>query len=367
MKSKVLPKGSQNHELNGFLEYPTPPPQADGSVVEIADGLLWLRMPMPMALDHINLYLLEDDDGWYILDTGLNTEKTRQLWLAVVERHCKGKCIKGVICTHFHYDHSGLSSWLTETFKVPLYMTHGEFFTLKSMSSGVATLGNDNQLDFYHRSGLPRTQVDAIFDDCRKDPFIKGCPQSFTRLREGDVLTIGKRHWQIIIGEGHSPEHACLYCEEDKLLLAGDQLLPQISSNILVSDLEPQGQQLKYWLRSLEQLQSLDPRTLVLPAHGPVFKQMHLRAQQLIDHHLEKLDTLREFALQETEFNAYQAMKHLFKRSLPPIGTMMALGESLAHLNWLESNGDLVCQRENDSGINTYLSNLIKNEDRIKL
>ena len=367
MKSMNLPEAQQSNVRDDFLEYPMAPPKADGSVVKIAEGILWLRMPMPMALDHINIYLLEDHDGWFILDTGLNTEETRKLWLSVAEIHCNRKPIKGVICTHFHYDHSSLSSWLMDTFNVPLYMTHGEFYTLKSMSSGIATLGNENQLDFYHRNGISRELVDDILDRCRKDPFIKYSLPSFIRLRDAEVLTIGNRHWKIIIGEGHSPEHACLYCDEEQLLIAGDQLLPQISSNILVTELEPQAQPLKNWLRSLEQLKLLKPETLVLPAHGPVFRKMHLRAQQLIDHHLDTLGSLREFSLQEKEFTTYQAMKYLFNRSLSPIETMMALGESLAHLNWLEANGDLECKRDNDSGINTYTLTLKQKEDRKKL
>lgn len=363
----VLPKAPLNNIRPSQLEYPIAPPQADGSVVELADGLLWLRMPMPMALDHINVYLIEDNDGWYILDTGLNTDKTRQLWLQVAKQHCKNKPIKGVICTHFHYDHSGLSSWLPKTFNVPLYMTHGEFYVLKAMSLGATTLGNEHQFDFYQQAGMPREQIEIIFDSCRKDPFIQNSPPSFIRLKEGDVLPIGKRRWQIIIGEGHSPEHACLYCKEDKFLLAGDQLLPEISSNILITEMEPKGEQLKKWLLSLEKLQTLDPQTLVLPAHGPVFRQMHLRAQQLIDHHVGKLDLLLEFARQQTQFNAFEAMKFLFDRKLSPIESLMALGETLAHLNWLESNGDLLCQRENESGINAYLINQTIKLDRTKL
>lgn len=368
MKSMVLPDTPQDHQQHGLLEYPMTPPQADGSVVEIADGLLWLRMPMPMALDHINVYLLQDDDGWYILDTGLNTEKTRQLWLIVIAKHCKNKAIKGIICTHFHYDHSGLATWLMQTFNVPLYMTYGEFYMLKTISRSVTTLGDEHQLAFYHATGTPRIEVDAMIDACRKDPFIKHSPPSFTRLRGGDVLTIGQRRWQIVIGAGHSPEHACLYCAEDKILISGDQLLPHISSNILVTEMEPQGQPLKYWLHSLEQLQTLDPNTLVLPAHGPVFRGIYLRTEQLLQHHVEQLDILRKFALQGKAFSAYQAMKLLFnKRVLSPIENMMALGETLAHLNWLEDHGDLLCQRINDSGINTYLSTLTVKEDRSTL
>jgi glyoxylase-like metal-dependent hydrolase (beta-lactamase superfamily II) len=357
---------SKSHIRNDSLEYPLTPPNPDGSVVQVADGLLWLRMPMPMALDHINLYLLEDDDGWFIVDTGLNTKETRDLWGTVVKNHCKNKPIKGVVCTHFHYDHSGLTTWLMKTFNVPLYMTHGEFYTLKAFSGGVAELGNKHQLAFYQSTGAPHEQIDKMIESCRKDPFIKHCPPAFNRLREGDNFTIGNRRWQIIIGEGHSSEHACLYCEEDEILLAGDQLLPHISSNILVTELEPQGQPLKNWLRSLEKIQTLKPNTIVLPAHGPVFRQLHLRAKQLIQHHLDQLDILREFSLQETQFTPYQAMACLFKRSLSSVEVMMALGETLAHLNWLESNNYLLCKRENDSGVNTYLRTPTTKNNRIK-
>ncbi len=353
--------------LPDLLEFPLVPPQADGSVVEIADGLLWIRMPMPMALDHINVYLIEDSDGWFILDTGLNTRTTRRLWQQIIEQHGKGKSVKGVICTHFHYDHSGLASWLTETFDVPLYMTHGEFYILKAISSNMSALGDAHQMAFYHQTGTPLEEVEAMIEGCRKDPFMQDSPPSFNRLREGDVLTIGKRNWRVVIGEGHSPEHACLYSEQDKILLAGDQLLPHISSNVLISELEPQGKQLENWLNSLNKLQTLDSKTLVLPAHGPVFKNLHLRAQQLIQHHQEQLDLLRTLASQHKEFTAYQALKCLFNRPLSPVESMMALGETLAHLNWLEDNGDLDCQRKNTSGINTYLSRQFADNDRSTL
>lgn len=356
MKSMNLTDRPSSQIRHDFLEYPMAPPLADGSMVEVADGLLWLRMPMPMSLDHINVYLLEDDDGWFILDTGLHTEETRELWLKIVAQHCNNKAIKGVICTHFHYDHSGLASWLMQTFNVPLYMTHGEFFTLKSFSGAFENLGNDHQLDFYHRAGMPKNEVMRVIDACRKDPFVQYCPPAYSRIREGDVFTIGQRRWKIVIGEGHSPEHACLYCEEDKIILAGDQLLPHISSNILVNEFEPQGQQLANWFRSLERIQTLDPQTLVLPAHGPIFRQMHLRAQQLVDHHVETLDKLRKFVSEKAEFTAYQAMKCLFNRKLSAFDSMMALGETLAHLNWLEANNEFLCQRDNDSGIYTYLA-----------
>lgn len=354
MKSERNSEVRTDKERNDALEYPVQAPNADGSVVEIAEGLLWLRMPMPMELDHINLYLLEDNDGWYIIDTGLHTEKTRELWMYISQTHCKNKPIKGLICTHFHYDHSGLAEWLMHQFDIPLYMTHGEFYTLKTNSRAMNTLGDEHQRSFYKQAGVPEETVDGIFEACRQDPFIQLSPPSFNRLRGGDVLSIGNRVWTIVIGEGHSPEHACLYCADEKLLLAGDQLLPHISSNILVNDMEPQGQPLESWLRSLKKLQLLHPDTLVLPAHGPVFKKINTRAQQLIDHHLDTLEDLKVFACKHLHFTAFDAMKHLFDRKLSPINTLMALGETLAHLNWLESNDDLMCYRKNASGVNTY-------------
>lgn len=356
MEAKRTTKVRTDKERNSALSYPMPAPQANGTTVEIAEGLLWLRMPMPMALDHINLYLLEDDDGWYIVDTGLHTEKTKELWLEIAQRYCQTKPIKGLICTHFHYDHSSLASWLMETFNIPLYMTYGEFYTLSTNSRGANKLGNPSQRAFYQAAGVPAETVDEIFEAFSKDPFMKHCPPEFNRLRHDDVLTIGKRKWRIVIGEGHSPEHACLYCEDDKLLLAGDQLLPHISSNILITDVEPKGQPLKYWLRSLRCLQQLDAKTLVMPAHGPIFTEMHVRAQQLIDHHQDTLDAIVAFAKNNSRFTAFDAMKHLFDRKLSPIDVLMAVGETLAHLNWLEANDDIQCTRAVGEGFTTYSS-----------
>ena len=366
MKSNLAGKVRTDKERNSALDYPLMAPKANGTAVQITEGILWIRMPMPMTLDHINLYLLEDDDGWFIIDTGLHTNKTKELWLVVAENHCQIKPIKGLICTHFHYDHSSLAQWLMDTFNIPLFMTYGEFYTLATHSRALDTLGHNDQRQFYQHAGVPLDTVEKIFEACRKDPYMAHSPNKFNRLRHDDVLTIGKRRWRIVIGEGHSPEHACLYCEEDKLLLAGDQLLPHISSNILVSEIEPMGQPLKNWLHSLKQMQSLDANTLVMPAHGPIFTQMHVRAQQLIDHHFDTLATLQDFARHHSQFNAYEAMQHLFNRKLSPIDTLMALGETLAHLNWLEANEDLQCQRQVNEGVDMYCSTQSLKLDRKK-
>ncbi|ABZ76654.1 beta-lactamase domain protein [Shewanella halifaxensis HAW-EB4] len=321
------------------LSYPFTPPLCDAKVVYVAKGVLWARLSMPMGLDHINVYILEDTDGWYLVDTGLNTEENKALWIALAENYLTAKPVKGVICTHFHYDHSGLSSWLTEYFDVPLYMTHGEYYMLRGVAATHECSGNEQDKRFYTRSGFSAGYAEKVFEACKKDPYITHYPPHFFRLREGDVFTIGQRKWQVWIGEGHSPEHACLYSEamedEPALLISGDQVLPEISSNILVSSIEPEGNPLAQWFKSLKRLESLDSESLVLPAHGPVFGNLHIRSKQLEQHHKNQLDVLRELSVSYIDFTALDALEVLFKRPMQPIEKLMALGETLAHLNWL--------------------------------
>ncbi|GAA0796175.1 MBL fold metallo-hydrolase [Marinobacterium sediminicola] len=335
------------------LEYPHQPPQDSGEVVEVADGVYWARIAMPMALDHINVYLLADDDGWYLVDTGLNTQASRDSWQALSERHFSGKPLKGIICTHFHYDHAGLASWLMKEFSAPLYMTHGEYFTMRALASSDTTIKEDSQREFFLRTGMPLERFERMLGSHRRDPFIPEFPASFIRLRDGDELTIKGRQWRVVVGEGHSPEHACLYAEDDRILLAGDQVLPGISSNVLVSDVEPEADPLKLWMSSLDRLKTLAEDTLVLPAHGLVFRGLHTRVDQLHAHHQRQLDVLMGPARQGESFTAWEAMSWLFTRELNSIELMLAQGETLAHLNYLCRTGQLLRQRGED-GMDRY-------------
>lgn len=335
------------------LDYPFTIPEAPGDVTEVAAGVYWARIPMPMALDHINVYLLDDVDGWYLVDTGLNTDQSRDCWRLLAQKVFPGKALKGVICTHFHYDHAGLASWLMREFDAPLYMTHGEYFTMRALASTNTEVKEDSQRAFFMRAGMPGERFDRMLSSHRRDPFIPDFPPSFVRLREGEALDIGTRSWRVVIGEGHSPEHACLYAAEDQILLAGDQVLPGISSNVLVSDVEPRANNLKLWLNSLDRLQTLAVDTLVLPAHGPVFRGLHTRLDQLHQHHQRQLDLLLTQGYAHKVFTAWEAMSWLFKRELKSIELMLALGETLAHLNYLMSIGKLTCQTD-EQGLDRY-------------
>ena len=330
------------------LSYPYPTaPAPHGELLELAPGVLWLRMPLPLALDHINLYLLQDDDGWMIVDTGINNAATKKLWQQIFAASLSsllgGQKISGVLCTHYHYDHAGLAGWLCDTLRVPLYMSYGEYYTLRSLAAAPADALPWEHLEYFQRCGFPAGHLDEVHQMLRMaSQLVSPPPASFQRLRAGNTLTIGGRHWRLHLGEGHVAEHMLLHNTEDNILIAGDQLLPRITSNVSVLPTEPDADLMGDWLDSLKRLLQLPGDPLVLPAHELPYRGLPVRIQQLQAHHGRHFDRLRGFC-QETELTAYQAMQQLFahRSQLSPIDQMMALGECLAHLNYLWRRGEI--------------------------
>jgi glyoxylase-like metal-dependent hydrolase (beta-lactamase superfamily II) len=335
------------------LAFPLARPESATVPVEVADGIFWARLPMPMALDHVNVYLLRDTDGWWLVDTGLNLAETRGIWESLAAQLLDGLPFKALICTHFHYDHTGLASWLMERFDVPLYMSHGEFFAMRGLG-GVGNETQRRQMQAYFRAGgFTDEQSEDLLAAFGRDRFMPQHPTSFRRLRDGHFLEIGGREWRIIAGEGHSPEHLCLYCEQEALLIAGDQLLPEISPNILVSDVEPEADPLGGWFSSLERLSELADETLVLPSHGHPFRGLPARIEQLQAHHHRHLEQLMAMGRTGDGFAVVEAMGVLFPRELPPTEQFLAFGETLAHLNWLSRRG-LLCRELGEGGVYRY-------------
>jgi len=324
------------------LNYPFEPPRPDGSHVEIAPGLLWLRMPMPMALDHINVYLLRDGQGWALVDTGLGIPATFELWEQIFTQKLAGQPLTRVICTHCHYDHAGAASWLQQRFKVPLYMTYGEFMMLRSLMGPPPDPLPEAHREFYTRAGVTAEELEAMLGAMRKDPFMPRHPSHYQRIRPGELLQIGERQWRVVLGEGHSPEHACLYCEADGILLAGDQVLPRITSNVMVSPIEPEGNPLKAWLESLQRLRQLPADTLVLPSHQGVFYGLHERLDQVAEHHEQQFAQLQQHLREAGRATAAELVPALFPRLRGPVDRLMALGETIAHLNLLQQAGVLL-------------------------
>jgi glyoxylase-like metal-dependent hydrolase (beta-lactamase superfamily II) len=309
-------------------------PQA-GVPERIAEGVWWVRFHMPMSLDHINLWLLEDEGGWTVVDTCLDTPGARETWEQLFSGFMAGRPVRRVICTHMHPDHVGLAGWIAELHNCELWMSREEFLMCRAL---VADTGRDAPpaaLNFYRRAGY--TEED-LAHYCKRFGFfgkmVHALPDSFRRLVNGQTLSIGGRYWQVIVGSGHSPEHACLYCPELKLLIAGDQVLPRISPNVSVFPTEPEGDPLKDWLVSGARIrETLPDDLLVLPSHEAPFYGLHVRLSQLLEGHNRDLDKLYDFLDQPRR--AVDCFPALFRRSIDRQSLGLATGETLAHLNCL--------------------------------
>tara|TARA_R110002110_G_C13469795_1_gene720100 strand:+ start:6595 stop:7698 length:1104 start_codon:yes stop_codon:yes gene_type:complete len=340
-----------------YLFEDTPEP---GTLREIAPGVKWLRMPLPMALDHINLYLLEDHDGWWIIDTGIAIGPTQELWEEIFEQHLGDKPVKAVLSTHYHPDHTGMAGWLCERWKVPYYMSQAEYLSGLAFSRMTAEHYNWTTAQFMQRAGYTQAQIAAS----RKrfggfGPYIKPMPTAYRRLTDNMSLSINGHRWRVVVGRGHSPEHACLYCDALNILISGDQVIPRITSNVSVMGGEPEANPLKDWLYSHEHfLEALPADALVLPAHNAPFYGLHERLRYLIEHHEDHLLALEEACVTEGGDSAPTAMELLpvlFQRELGEEVLGLAVGECIAHLNYLHQRGQLERQLD-DAGCYRYRS-----------
>jgi glyoxylase-like metal-dependent hydrolase (beta-lactamase superfamily II) len=321
-----------------------PPP---GTVMALQPGLLWLRMKLPFALDHINLWLLRDEmdakPGWAIVDCGIANEETRANWEAVFASELlEGLPVTRVLATHFHPDHLGNADWLCERWGVRLWMSATDYNVGRMAASTTIGMGGASAATFFGRHGLVDEEAQAKIRG-RADYFPKMVPKvpsSFRRMLDGQQLRIGERDWRCRVGYGHAPEHISLSDTANKVLISGDMVLPRISTNISVIDVEPEADPLRLYLDSLDALSDLPDDTLVLPAHGRPFRGLQRRIQQLKDHHVERLAEL-EVALQSGPKTAAELLPVLFKRPLDLHQTTFAMGEAIAHLNYLWLQGRL--------------------------
>ena len=322
------------------LHYPHAHPPADGELIEVAPGIFWLRMPLPFQLNHINLWLLRDGDGWVIVDTGFPDDAVRATWTQIIEQ-LDGP-VKRLIVTHFHPDHLGLAAWLMEKTGAPLAMTAGEFLTAHAVWNEVGGHGARFMVEQFRQHGLDAERL-AKFE-MRGSGYRKAVPalpEYYQRLKAGDVATVNGKKWQILIGHGHAPEHMSLYCAELGVLISGDMLLPKISTNISVFAATPNDDALGCFLHSLDGFaRDMPEQTLVLPSHGLPFVGVQSRVAALHAHHEERLQALEE-ACEIAPQSAAELLDVLFQRALDTHQTMFAMGEAIAHLNLLEQAGRL--------------------------
>jgi glyoxylase-like metal-dependent hydrolase (beta-lactamase superfamily II) len=330
--------------LEAQLDYPlgdTIP--AAGAVHELAPGLRWLRMPLPFALDHINLWLLRDDDqehaGWAIVDSGVASDATREAWEAVYATGLDGLPVRRVFATHCHPDHIGLADWLCRRWDAPLWTTTGEYAFARMMSAALPGVDGLAALPHFQRHGLrdPDLLEKMASRKSYYPTLVPSVPSSYTRMQDGQLVAIGDQQWRVITGFGHAPEHASLYCAELNVLIAGDMVLPRISTNVSVFAVEPEANPLTLYLDSLGKFVDLPNDVLVLPSHGKPFKGLHTRIAQLRQHHVERLaevvDACRDWR------SAADIVPLMFKRALDAHQLGFALGEALAHLHKLWHDG----------------------------
>lgn len=325
-----------------------------GEAREVAPGVLWVRMPMDLTgLDHINLWLLRDGEGWTIVDTGLGNEATRDNWENVFSRYLDGRPVTRVICTHHHIDHMGQAGWLTQRWGCRLWMTRGEWLSGRMYYCDAQDEVPDFFVDHFRRVGFNNAAIEEIRSHGYRY-YADGAsevPQQYRRIRDGEVLSVDGHGWRVIAGYGHTTEHAALYCEALKVLISGDQILPRITPHIGVYPAEPDGNPLQEYLDSLEAFRPLPADVFGLPAHGWPFTGLHDRLDYLRQHHVDRLTVLEELAAQPTR--AMSTLRVLYRRRLRDHETHLGIGEALAHLNCLIAQGRMVREVDGD-GIWVY-------------
>ena len=327
-----------------------------GAVIPLADGIGWTRSPVPGSLNHINLWLLDDGDGGSgevaIVDSGLNIPSAREAWESGIAGPLAGRTVSRILVTHFHPDHLGLAGWLAERFGVRLWMTRGEWLFARMLTSDVRESAPPEAFAYWRAAGWSEERIAAEAEKGwgRFASVVSPVPLAYVRIQDGDRIRIGARTWRVVVGSGHSPEHGCLVDDEGKVLIAGDQVLPRITSNVSLSLSEPEADPLGEWLASIAKLRTLPDDLLVLPSHGEPFTGLHARLDALADGHRGRLDALHEFLAEPRR--AVDCFGVLFGRKIEDGSMGLATGEAMAHLRRLEVEGRAV--RDVQRGVHFY-------------
>ncbi len=323
-----------------------------GEIRRVAEGVSWARIPMPGSLGHINTWLLDDGDGVAVVDTGMLLSLCSDAWKALFEGPLKNRPITRVICTHLHPDHIGLAGWLCQKFEVELWMTRGEWLTARMLTSDTCDDVPEPMIALQRGAGWSDDQIAESQQKGwgRFGKMVFPMPISYRRLQEGDVINLGSHQWSVVIGSGHSPEHACLINDAAGVMISGDQVLPKISSNVSINVTEPEADPLGDWLTSIDKLLRLSDNLLVCPAHGEPFHGLHTRLKALRDEHHGRLDAVAAALVKP--HRAVDCFPMLFNREITGNNRELATGEAQAHLRRLERDGR--ARREISDGVHWY-------------
>ena len=322
-----------------MIRYPWETPPTEGEAIEVAPNVLWMRLPLPMALDHVNVYALDEGDSWTVIDTGFASKRSRAIWQTLLDGPMKGKPVRRVIVTHHHPDHVGLAGWFMAN-GADLWMPRTGWLMARMLTLDVQEVPTTETLHFYKRAGmdpavLAQRKADRPFNfaDC-----VVPLPLGYNRLQDGATFKMGGRTWDVRMGDGHAPEHATLWSRDDHVVIGGDQLLPSISANLGVYPTEPEADPVADWLTACEgfQLYAQDDQ-LVLGGHKLPFTGLPLRLRQMIENHHGALTRLHDFITSPKA--AGDCFMPLFKRNISGSEYGLALVEAVAHLNHLHQTG----------------------------
>jgi glyoxylase-like metal-dependent hydrolase (beta-lactamase superfamily II) len=344
---------AQDAQERKRLRYPFERGPGLGEGVEVAPGVKWIRMPLGGSLAFINVWAIAEGEGWAIVDTGLNSDASREAWRTAFAGALEGRPVTRVFITHMHPDHIGMAGWLTRKFGCRLWISRLEFLMCRSLAADTGREAPPDALEFYRAAGWDADALETY--RARFGGFgraLHALPDSFQRMRDGDAIEIGGRVWKVVVGSGHTPEHVCLWQPDLKLMISGDQVLPKITSNVSVFPTEPAADPLDDWLTSLARIKTIVPDdVLVLPAHNEPFHGLHARIDALIGGHERRLTYLAaEIAEPKRAVDVFHV---LFRRKIDGGNISMATGESLAHLNCLMARGLAVRERDAD-GVDWY-------------
>jgi glyoxylase-like metal-dependent hydrolase (beta-lactamase superfamily II) len=338
----------------GGIRYPWEDPPAIGAAIEVAPGILWMRLPLPMKLDHVNIYALDEGDSWTVIDTGFDSKKGRAVWAELMAGPLQGKPISRVVVTHHHPDHIGMAGWLQSDHGAELITTRTSWLMGRMLQLDDQPVSSPETIAFYVTAGMDpallekrRTERPFNFAD-----IVAPLPVGYTRIKQDDTIEMGGRTWDIHMGNGHAPEHATFWSRDDNLVIAGDQILSSISPNIGVYPTEPMADPIGEWLEACERLSLLAREDhLVLGGHKLPFTGLPFRMTQLIENHHGALKRLLEYI--DTPKSAGECFSPLFKRAIGEGEYGLALVESFAHLSHLYQEG-LATRTLRDDGAWVY-------------